>query len=103
VKKNFIALAGGLLFLTLASSAGAQQRHPWSIEIHAGAGDISRATSNPQSDTATRATLKKAIETGAKVLDRGGSSVDAVEPESGPFLTPKEKLNSMPPLWTARR
>ncbi len=79
MKKNFIALAGGLLFLTLASSAGAQQRHPWSIEIHAGAGDISRATSNPQSDTATRATLKKAIETGAKVLDRGGSSVDAVE------------------------
>jgi len=68
----WVLLAGGL--------AGAQQTRPgWAIEVHGGAGDILRATTDAKLDTAYRATLTKAIEAGGAILKRGGSSLDAVE------------------------
>ncbi len=65
---------------TLAASAAAQQAtHHWAIVLHGGAGVIERATMNPKTDAEYRASLKQAIEAGAAVLDKGGSSLDAIE------------------------
>lgn len=47
--------------------------------MHGGAGVIERATMNPKTEAAYRAGLTEAIEAGAKVLDGGGSSLDAIE------------------------
>jgi beta-aspartyl-peptidase (threonine type) len=63
------------------ASAMAQQpqvRH-WAIVVHGGAGDIDRAKLGPDGDKAYRASLANAVQAGAAVLDRGGSSLDAVE------------------------
>jgi beta-aspartyl-peptidase (threonine type) len=64
-------------------SAGAQ--HPrtktghWAIVLHGGAGVIELASMKPETEAAYRASLKTALDAGAAVLDRGGSSLDAVE------------------------
>jgi beta-aspartyl-peptidase (threonine type) len=62
-------------------SAAAQQpaTHHWTIVVHGGAGVIERPALGPKGDAAYRASLKIATEAGAKVLDRGGSALDAVE------------------------
>jgi L-asparaginase / beta-aspartyl-peptidase len=62
-----------------ATSAAAQQAHHWAIVLHGGAGVIERRTMTPEMEAEYRAGLKKAIEAGAQVLDRGGSSMDAIE------------------------
>ena len=70
-----------LTFAALAATTTAAQqpaRH-WLIEVHGGAGDILRSTTDAATDAAYRATLKAAIEAGGAVLEKGGSSVDAVE------------------------
>ncbi|HET7104728.1 MAG TPA: isoaspartyl peptidase/L-asparaginase [Terracidiphilus sp.] len=54
-------------------------QHKWAIVLHGGAGVIERATMSPKTEAAYRASLTEAIEAGAKVLDRGGSSLDAIE------------------------
>ncbi len=67
------------MVLAAVSAAGAQQPHHWAIVLHGGAGVIERASMSPQMEAAYRAALARAIEAGAQVLDRGGSSMDAVE------------------------
>jgi beta-aspartyl-peptidase (threonine type) len=69
---------GGLM---IASAATAQQpaAHRWAIVLHGGAGVIERATMKPETEKAYRASMAKATEAGAQVLDKGGSSLDAVE------------------------
>jgi len=62
-----------------AASAQQPQAHHWAIVIHGGAGDVSRAKLGEKGDASYRAALTKAIEAGSQVLDRGGSSLDAVE------------------------
>jgi L-asparaginase / beta-aspartyl-peptidase len=57
----------------------AQQAHHWTIVVHGGAGVIERTALGPKGDTAYREALTRGIEAGAKVLDQGGSAVDAVE------------------------
>lgn len=61
--------------------AGAQQTHAhgWAIVVHGGAGVIERKSMTPELEAEYRAGLKRAIEAGAQVLDRGGSSLDAIE------------------------
>lgn len=73
-------LAGVLTLAALAATATAQQpaRH-WAIELHGGAGAIQRATTDPKTDAAYRAKLTEAIQAGAAILDKGGTSLDAVE------------------------
>ena len=56
-----------------------QAAHHWSIEVHGGAGVIARSALGPNGDAAYRASLAQAEAAGAKVLDRGGSALDAVE------------------------
>jgi beta-aspartyl-peptidase (threonine type) len=67
--------------LMTGASAMAQQpqaRH-WAIVVHGGAGDIDRTKLGPEGDKAYRASLAQAVQAGAAVLDRGGSSLDAVD------------------------
>jgi beta-aspartyl-peptidase (threonine type) len=78
------AMGGFLLAGIMAGAfvaAGAQQPavHHWSIVVHGGAGVIERSALGPKGDLDYRASLKVATEAGAKVLDRGGSALDAVE------------------------
>jgi beta-aspartyl-peptidase (threonine type) len=56
-----------------------QPNHHWAIVLHGGAGVIERATMDPKSEAAYRTSLSEAIGAGAKVLEGGGSSLDAVE------------------------
>jgi beta-aspartyl-peptidase (threonine type) len=65
----------------MAASVWAQQPtvHRWAIVLHGGAGTIERASMTPAREAAYRASLAQATEAGAQVLDRGGSSLDAVE------------------------
>ena len=75
-------LAATMSVVALAASAQQPQpppAHHWAIVLHGGAGVIERATMNPKTEAAYRASLKEAIEAGAKELDKGGSSLDAVE------------------------
>ena len=65
----------------IASAAAAQQAapHRWAIVLHGGAGVIERATMSAETEKAYRASLTEATKAGAQVLDKGGSSLDAVE------------------------
>ena len=69
-----------MLPVLLVTTAWAEPpAHHWAIVLHGGAGVIERAHLSPQAEKEYRAALTQAIEAGAKVLDRGGSSLDAVE------------------------
>ena len=66
----------------MATATQAQQPQPahhWAIVVHGGAGVIERATMKPETEAAYRASMTQATEAGAKVLDSGGSSLDAIE------------------------
>jgi L-asparaginase / beta-aspartyl-peptidase len=63
-------------------SMAAQQAngtHHWAIVVHGGAGVIERKTMDAKTEAAYRTSLAEALGAGAKVLDQGGSSLDAVE------------------------
>ncbi|HEX7236264.1 MAG TPA: isoaspartyl peptidase/L-asparaginase [Gammaproteobacteria bacterium] len=73
-----------LVLLLTAATAGlamAQDatRVSWALAIHGGAGVIARGSLSPEQERAYRAALSGALEAGAAVLRRGGSSLDAVE------------------------
>lgn len=72
-------LLGIFALIAMPFAVGAQQQHHWAIVVHGGAGVIERSAMGPAGDAAYRASLKQAAETGAKVLDQGGTSLDAVE------------------------
>jgi len=74
------ALSGAIMVTTLAAVAAAQQpTHHWAIVLHGGAGVIERATMDPKTESAYRASMTQAIQAGAAILDKGGSSLDAIE------------------------
>jgi len=53
--------------------------HKWAIVLHGGAGVIERKSMNPETDAAYRVALKRSVQAAADVLEKGGSSMDAVE------------------------
>ncbi len=70
-------LTAGLL---TAGVLHAQPRsHKWSIVVHGGAGVIERKSMPPETEAEYRAAMKTAVETGAAVLEKGGTSLDAVQ------------------------
>jgi beta-aspartyl-peptidase (threonine type) len=71
-----VAVAGASL---MAQQAAVPQAHHWALVLHGGAGVIQRATMEPKTEAAYRASITQAADAAAKVLDSGGSSVDAVE------------------------
>lgn len=72
-------ITAALAMAALVAMAQQPPVHHWAIVLHGGAGVIERATMNPKTEAAYRAGLTEAIEAGAKVLDGGGSSLDAIE------------------------
>lgn len=50
----------------------------WSIAIHGGAGTITREAMTPEKEAEYRAALDRGLAAGIAVLERGGSSLDAV-------------------------
>ncbi len=75
-----LGFAGAVIFGLAGPCGWAQQpTHRWAIELHGGAGVIERKTMDPKTEAAYRASLGQALDAGAKVLDQGGSSVDAIE------------------------
>jgi beta-aspartyl-peptidase (threonine type) len=82
MEKTRYALVAVLALAALAAAAQApkqQPAHHWAIAVHGGAGVIERAAMKPETEAAYRASITQATEAAAKVLDNGGSSVDAVE------------------------
>lgn len=57
---------------------GTSKERPLALVIHGGAGTIKRENMTPQMETAYREKLKEALEAGYKVLESGGTSVEAV-------------------------
>jgi len=51
----------------------------WAVVVHGGAGVIEKSSMTPEAEAAYRAGITEAINAAAAVLDKGGSSVDAVE------------------------
>lgn len=51
----------------------------WGMVIHGGAGTISRESMTPEREAGYRASLERALQAGHAVLERGGTSLDAVE------------------------
>jgi beta-aspartyl-peptidase (threonine type) len=56
-----------------------QQEEKYVMVIHGGAGTILKKNMTPEKEAAYRASLQKALETGYAVLQKGQSSLDAVE------------------------
>jgi beta-aspartyl-peptidase (threonine type) len=56
-----------------------QPAHHWAIVVHGGAGVIERGGMTREAEAAYRASMRQAIQAGAAILDRGGSSLDAIE------------------------
>lgn len=67
-----------LVYLLLAAPAFAAAPHPIAIVIHGGAGVIERAKMTPAAEASYRAGLAAALDAGYAVLDKDGSSLDAV-------------------------
>jgi beta-aspartyl-peptidase (threonine type) len=90
MKKICCVFAGVFALAALAALAQAPQpagqngeagqaAHHWSIVVHGGAGVIARTALGPKGDADYRASLAQAEAAGARVLERGGSALDAVE------------------------
>jgi L-asparaginase / beta-aspartyl-peptidase len=68
-----IVLIGALLMTTAAQAAD------WKLVIHGGAGVIEPSRTTPETDSAIRAALDRALDAGSAILATGGSALDAVE------------------------
>ncbi len=68
-----------LIALALASMAVPAHAGDVVLVIHGGAGTMPRAELTPEKEKAIRADLEQALRTGWKVLDGGGTSLDAIE------------------------
>ena len=80
VRAYLLAWMGAMTVASLmAQQPAATQAHHWALVLHGGAGVIERASMDPKMEAAYRASIKQAVDAAAKVLDGGGSSVDAVE------------------------
>jgi hypothetical protein len=88
--------------------------HQWAVVLHGGAGVMERARMTPEREAAYRAGLNEALQAAASVLNKGGSSLDAIEAAiqllednplfnagAAPCLPPMAPINWTRPLWMA--
>ena len=68
-----------VLGMHLFSPAVAQEKSSYVLVIHGGAGTILKKNMTPEKEAAYKASLKQALVTGYRILQSGGSSLDAVE------------------------
>lgn len=54
-------------------------RQEWAIVIHGGAGAIEKDSMDPELDRLYRSAMAEALQTGRKILQEGGTALDAVE------------------------
>jgi len=71
-----LLLLGALL---MPLSANAQAKPKWTLVIHGGAGIIQKDKVTPEQEAGVRAGLNAALDAGSKVLEAGGTSLDAVQ------------------------
>src|SRR5258708_13046653 len=81
---NTVVAIVAVLFFSFAVSSSAQTQqsaaqHKWAIVLHGGAGVIERKSMDPKTEAAYRASLNAALQAGAAVLDKSGSSLHAIE------------------------
>ncbi|MBK8954699.1 MAG: isoaspartyl peptidase/L-asparaginase [Saprospiraceae bacterium] len=69
----------GLICLTILSTMQAQSGKVWALALHGGAGTITRKQMTAEKDSTYRFHLDKALGIGERILESGGSSMDAVE------------------------
>jgi len=62
----------------MAQTEDKSEGHRWSIAIHGGAGTLERDKITPEKDAEIRAALDKALAIGSRILDDGGSAMDAI-------------------------
>ncbi|WP_162428658.1 isoaspartyl peptidase/L-asparaginase family protein [Pontibacter pudoricolor] len=70
------------LFMLMAIVSMAQTKPDYSkitLVIHGGAGTITKANMTPEKEKAYKEVLNQALKTGYAILEKGGSSLDAVE------------------------
>lgn len=67
-----------LLCLIATYTANGQQQQNFGLVIHGGAGNITRENVNAEQEAAYREKLTEALETGYSILEKGGSSMQAV-------------------------
>ncbi len=77
---SIMTITAALLLASIlaANSAAAETKRPLAIAIHGGAGVIAREQLGPDDGASYRAGLAEALDAGYAVLERGGSSLDAV-------------------------
>lgn len=79
IKKICVAVG----ILTAVSSAHAHahenEKAPFALVVHGGAGTILKENMTPERENAYRAKLEEALRVGQAILGRGGSALDAVE------------------------
>ena len=86
-----IITALSCLYVLSTSFASYANDVPFAIAIHGGAGTIQQSSFTPEKEQAYRLKLKEAVDAGYVVLDKGGSSLDAVAKainvlENSPFF-----------------
>ena len=79
--RNWVAwaLAGAAMMGLNLVEAQTPAQHKWAIVLHGGAGVIERSSMTPEAEKQYRAGIKTALDAAAAVLDKGGTSMDAVE------------------------
>ncbi len=73
----FVVASCGLAVAQVSAPIAGQ--HKWAVVLHGGAGVIERSSMTPEAEKQYRAGIQEALEAAAKVLDKGGSSLDAVQ------------------------
>jgi len=68
-----------ILFSILVTFISLAQDNKFGIVIHGGAGRIVKENMTPERESEYTAKLKEVLETGYKILERGGNALDAVE------------------------
>jgi beta-aspartyl-peptidase (threonine type) len=77
--KIFILLLLSLALITCSVQEDKTNQHNFGIVIHGGAGSMEKANYTAKQITVYEKKLNEAIETGYSILDKGGSSIEAVE------------------------
>lgn len=68
-----------LVALSLPALSQAQKERNFKLVIHGGAGTILKSKMTPEREAAYRAALTEALMAGHSILNKGGSSLDAIE------------------------
>ncbi len=73
-----LIIVASLILMSITLQAQAQTQVPIAIAIHGGAGTIERGKLSASQEEDIRAALDEAVDAGHRILNDGGSSIDAV-------------------------